>query len=400
MPSRNGGKKNLVFSTSKEKKRLLSFSLSLFSCYLAREKKHSAPERKEDICNSRDGEEQPINNKSSALSHQNLKNSTLVFGEDVAFGGVFRCTAGLAPRFGGRRVFNTPVSEQGIVGFGIGAAAAGATAIAEVQFADYIFPAFDQIVNEAAKMRYRSGGLFDCGGLTVRAPCGAVGHGGHYHSQSPEAFFAHVPGIKVVMPSGPSEARGLLLGSILDKNPVIFLEPKMLYRTSVENVAPLRNELQSGGGNNNNNNSSSNKIDSRDVIPLGKACTARAGNDITFVGWGQQVGVLLGAAAQLSEEHGVEAEVLDLRTILPWDREAVFKSVEKTGRLLVSHEAPLTGGFAAEVVSAATDACFLRLEAPPARVTGWDTPFPCVLEPAYLPGQARVVEEALRLVKF
>ena len=324
--------------------------------------------------------------------------STLVFGEDVAFGGVFRCTAGLAPRFGARRVFNTPLSEQGIVGFGIGAAAAGATAIAEVQFADYIFPAFDQIVNEAAKMRYRSGGLFDCGGLTVRAPCGAVGHGGHYHSQSPEAFFAHVPGIKVAMPSGPREARGLLLGSILDKNPVVFLEPKMLYRTSVVNVPSLRTVPLGGsvGGGGKTNNG----IDERDVIPLGLARTARTGSDVTFVGWGQQVGVLLGAASQLSEEHGVEAEVIDLRTILPWDREAVFASVEKTGRLLVSHEAPLTGGFAAEVVAAAADACFLRLEAPPARVTGWDTPFPCVLEPAYLPGQARVVEEALRLVKF
>ena len=337
--------------------------------------------------------------------------STLVFGEDVAFGGVFRCTAGLAPRFGARRVFNTPLSEQGIVGFGIGAAAAGATAIAEVQFADYIFPAFDQIVNEAAKMRYRSGGLFDCGGLTVRAPCGAVGHGGHYHSQSPEAFFAHVPGIKVAMPSGPREARGLLLGSIFDENPVVFLEPKMLYRTSVENVPSLRTGAPpplgggasppaGGGREKGGSRRAIGTIDERDVIPLGLARTARPGGDVTFVGWGQQVGVLLGAAEQLSEEHGVEAEVIDLRTILPWDREAVFASVERTGRLLVSHEAPLTGGFAAEVVAAAADACFLRLEAPPARVTGWDTPFPCVLEPAYLPGQARVVEEALRLVKF
>lgn len=280
------------------------------------------------------------------------------------------------------------------MGFGIGAAAAGATAIAEVQFADYIFPAFDQIVNEAAKMRYRSGGLFDCGGLTIRAPCGAVGHGGHYHSQSPEAFFAHVPGIKVVMPSGPGEARGLLLGSILDKNPVVFSEPKMLYRTSVERVPELRSSSSSGGNNAND------KIDERDVILLGKARTARTGSDVTFVGWGQQVGVLLGAAKELSEEHAVEAEVIDLRTILPWDRDAVFASVNKTGRLLVSHEAPLTGGFASEVVSATAAACFLRLEAPPSRVTGWDTPFPCVLESAYLPGQARVVEEALRLVKF
>jgi 2-oxoisovalerate dehydrogenase E1 component beta subunit len=341
------------------------------------------------------------------LHPKKKKTSTLVFGEDVAFGGVFRCTAGLATRFGGRRVFNTPLSEQGIVGFGIGAAASGATAIAEVQFADYIFPAFDQIVNEAAKMRYRSGGLFDCGGLTIRAPCGAVGHGGHYHSQSPEAFFAHVPGIKVAMPSGPAEARGLLLGSIVDENPVVFLEPKMLYRTAVEKVAPLKMTTTTTTTTNNLQQQQQQQpskllsaIDASDVIPLGVARIARPGADVTMVAWGQQVGVLLGAARQLSEEHGVEAEVIDLRTIVPWDRHTVFESVRKTGRLLVSHEAPLTGGFAAEVVSAASDACFLRLEAPPARVTGWDTPFPCVLEPAYLPGQARVVDEALRLVRF
>lgn len=395
--------RNLVFFyLSSEEERnasivsFLSVSLSRFAHTRARETQRTEERNARSLL------------KISTKTHQKKKSllkkkiiSTLVFGEDVAFGGVFRCTAGLAPRFGARRVFNTPLSEQGIVGFGIGAAAAGAIAIAEVQFADYIFPAFDQIVNEAAKMRYRSGGLFDCGGLTIRAPCGAVGHGGHYHSQSPEAFFAHVPGIKVVMPSGPSEARGLLLGSILDKNPVVFLEPKMLYRTSVERVPELHST--SGippGGVGGSSSGSESRIDQRDVIPLGKARTAREGTDITMVGWGQQVGVLLGAAKELSDEHGIEAEVIDLRSILPWDREAVFASVNKTGKLLVSHEAPLTGGFGAEVVSAAADACFLRLEAPPARVTGWDTPFPCVLESAYLPGQARVVEEALRLVKF
>jgi 2-oxoisovalerate dehydrogenase E1 component beta subunit len=158
--------------------------------------------------------------------------TAVVFGEDVAFGGVFRCTMGLAQQFGKSRVFNTPLCEQGIVGFGIGMAAEGHTAIAEIQFADYIFPAFDQLVNEAAKYRYRSGGQFDCGGLTVRTPCSAVGHGGHYHSQTPEAYFAHTPGLKVVMPRSPIQAKGLLLASIRDRNPIIFMEPKVLYRAA------------------------------------------------------------------------------------------------------------------------------------------------------------------------
>jgi 2-oxoisovalerate dehydrogenase E1 component beta subunit len=162
--------------------------------------------------------------------------TALVFGEDVAFGGVFRCTMGLQSKYGTGRVFNTPLCEQGIVGFGIGAANMGSTAIAEIQFADYIFPAFDQLVNEAAKMRYRSGGEFDCGKLTVRAPCGAVGHGGLYHSQSPEAYFAHTPGLKIVVPRGPIKAKGLLLACIRDPDPCIIFEPKTLYRAAVEEV--------------------------------------------------------------------------------------------------------------------------------------------------------------------
>jgi 2-oxoisovalerate dehydrogenase E1 component beta subunit len=162
--------------------------------------------------------------------------TALVFGEDVAFGGVFRCTIGLQDKFGKDRVFNTPISEQGIVGFGIGVATANATAIAEIQFADYIYPAFDQIVNEAAKYRYRSGGLFDCKGLTIRAPYGAIGHGGLYHSQSPEAYFAHTSGLKVVIPRSPIQTKGLLLSSIRDPNPVIFFEPKRLYRSAGKKI--------------------------------------------------------------------------------------------------------------------------------------------------------------------
>jgi len=269
-------------------------------------------------------------------------------------------------------------TKQGIVGFGIGAATSGATPIAEIQFADYIFPAFDQVVNEAAKVRYRSGGAWSAGGLTVRAPCGSVGHGGHYHSQSPEAFFTHVPGIKVVVASGPASAKGLLLAAARDPDPVIFFEPKLLYRTAVEAVP------------------------TGDVAAaLGEAAVVRAGSDVTLVGWGQQVGVLLAAAEALAAgPDGIQAEVIDLRTLLPWDRATVEASVSKTGRLVVSHEAPVTSGFGAEVAASIADRCFLRLEAPPVRVCGWDTPFPGVLEPAYLPTAARVVDAVRGVVKF
>uniref|UniRef100_A0A7S0WVT6 3-methyl-2-oxobutanoate dehydrogenase (2-methylpropanoyl-transferring) n=1 Tax=Chlamydomonas leiostraca TaxID=1034604 RepID=A0A7S0WVT6_9CHLO len=292
-----------------------------------------------------------------------------VFGEDVAFGGVFRCTTGLLDKYGQHRVFNTPLSEQGIAGFGIGLAVMGYTAIAEIQFADYIFPAFDQLVNEAAKYRYRSGGMFNCGGLTVRAPYGAVGHGGHYHSQSPEAFFTHVPGLKVVIPSSPAEAKGLLLSAIKDPDPVVFFEPKMMYRTAVE-------EVPQGWY----------------TIPLGVGRRVAAGHDVTLVGWGQQVLVLEAAARKVAAEEGITCDVLDLRTLMPWDVGLVEESVRRTGRLIVSHEAPLTSGFGAEVVATISRRAFSRLEAPPLRVCGADTPFPLVAEPAYLPGVGRVVE--------
>ncbi|KAG1655586.1 hypothetical protein FOA52_005885 [Chlamydomonas sp. UWO 241] len=300
-----------------------------------------------------------------------------VFGEDVSFGGVFRCTVGLADRFGGARVFNTPLCEQGIVGFGIGLAASGHTAVAEIQFADYIFPAFDQLVNEAAKYRYRSGGMYDCGGLTVRTPFGAVGHGGHYHSQSPEAFFTHVPGLKVVIPSTPSDAKGLLLAAIRDPDPVVFFEPKMLYRTAV-GVVP-EDDFE---------------------VPIGKARVVSAGIDVTLVGWGPQVQVLQAAAQKAQTENGVSCEVIDLRTLMPWDVDTVCESVGKTGRLVVSHEAPQTGGFGAEIIATVARRCFLRLESPPLRVAGADTPFPLVFEPLYLPSLQRVMRAIRQTVKF
>lgn len=294
-------------------------------------------------------------------------NKSIVFGEDVGGGGVFRCTDGLQKKYGRDRVFNTPLSEQGIVGFGIGAAAAGYTAIAEIQFADYLYPAMDQIINEAAKYRYRSGGVFDVGGLTIRAPYGAIGHGGMYHSQAPEAFLTHAAGIKIVIPSGPYDAKGLLLSSIEDKNPVIFFEPKIMYRLKEEHTP-----------------------DGMYKIPLGKAKVVQKGSDITIVTWGQQVSTSIEAASLLREMHDIRCEVIDLRTLIPLDIPCLEKSVDKTGRLLVVHEAPKTSGFGAEIVAQISEACFGSLKAPPYRVTGYDIPFPRALEHAYLPSKERI----------
>ncbi len=207
--------------------------------------------------------------------------SSIHFGEDVKFGGVFRCSVGLNEKYGTDRVFNTPLCEQGIAGFAIGTAVSGSTTIAEIQFADYIFPAFDQIVNEAAKYRYRSGDQFDCGALTIRTPCSAVGHGAHYHSQSPEAYFAHTPGLVLVMPRSPIQAKGLLLSSIRSKDPVIFFEPKALYRIAEEEVPDEDYE-----------------------IPLGKAEVMREGSDITLVGYGIQMRKII-LAAEMAKKDGI-----------------------------------------------------------------------------------------------
>ncbi|CAH0407464.1 unnamed protein product [Chilo suppressalis] len=303
--------------------------------------------------------------------------TAVLFGEDVAFGGVFRCALGLQEKYGKDRVFNTPLCEQGIAGFGIGLATAGATAIAEIQFADYIFPAFDQIVNEAAKARYRSGGQFDCGGLTIRAPCSAVGHGGLYHSQSPEAFFAHVPGLKIVVPRGPIAAKGLLLSCVRERDPCLFLEPKILYRSANEMVP----------------------VDDY-TLPIGKAQVLREGDAATLIAWGTQVHVLLEVADMAKEKLGVNVEVIDLMSILPWDEETVCNSVKKTGRCLISHEAPLTSGFGAELAATIQEECFLHLEAPISRVTGWDAPFPHVFEPLYLPTKWRCMQHLHQLINY
>ncbi len=301
----------------------------------------------------------------------------VIFGEDVGhFGGVFRATSGLQEQFGRDRCFNTPLTEQGIAGFANGLASYGMTAVAEIQFADYIFPAFDQIVNESAKFRYRSGNQFDVGGLTFRTPYGGGIAGGHYHSQSPEAYFTQTPGLKVVIPRNPEQAKGLLLASIRDPNPVIFFEPKRLYRASV-------GEVPAGDY----------------VIELGKAQVVKQGSDITVLAWGAQMDIVE-KACERAEKEGISCEIIDLRTIAPWDVETIAKSVTKTGRLLINHEAPLTGGFAGEIAATIQQECFLSLESPISRVCGLDTPYPLVHEKEYMPDELKTFEAIKATVAY
>lgn len=296
---------------------------------------------------------------------------TLVFGEDVAFGGVFRCTMDLQTEFGGERVFNTPLTEQGIVGFAIGLAAEGMKPVAEIQFADYVFPAFDQIVNEAAKIRYREGKTgVNVGGLVIRMPCGGIGHGALYHSQSPESLFTHIPGLRVVMPRSPSQAKGLLLAAMLECNdPVIFMEPKALYRAAVEHVPDL--------------------TDSYYTLPLNKADIVKPGEHLTIVSYGQPL-YICSAAIQHAERalEGVTIELIDLRTIYPWDRPTILESVKQTGRCVVVHESMRNNGVGAEVAATIQEKAFLNLEAPVRRVTGWSTHTGLVYEKFILPDVA------------
>jgi pyruvate dehydrogenase E1 component beta subunit len=292
----------------------------------------------------------------------------VVLGEDVgAFGGVFRATAGLLQEFGATRVVDTPLAEGGIIGAAAGMALYGLRPVAEIQFADFIFPAFDQIVNEVAKFRYRSGGQYPCP-LTIRAPYGGGIKGGHYHSQSPEALFLHTPGLKVVVPSGPYDAKGLLLSAIRDPDPVLFFEPKRVYRAA-------KGEVPEG----------------EYLIPLGQAAVTRPGTQVTLIAWGAMWHEA-DQAAREAEAEGIDCEVLDLRSLQPLDIEAITASVKKTGRAVVVHEAPRTCGFGAELAALIQERCFLSLEAPVARVTGFDTPFPYTLESEYLPRAPRILQ--------
>jgi len=301
----------------------------------------------------------------------------VVFGEDVGhFGGVFRATSGLQEQFGRDRCFNTPLTEQGIAGFANGLASHGMTPVAEIQFADYIFPAFDQIVNEAAKFRYRSGNEFNVGGLTFRTPYGGGIAGGHYHSQSPEAYFTQTPGLKVVVPRNPEQAKGLLLAAIRDPNPVIFFEPKRLYRASVGEVP--EGDYQ---------------------IELGKADVVKQGTDITVLAWGAQMEIIEKACV-MAEKEGISCEIIDLRTLSPWDIDTVAKSVKKTGRLVINHEAPLTGGFAGEIAATIQQDGFLHLESPINRVCGLDTPYPLIHEKEYMPDELKTFEAIKATMAF
>jgi 2-oxoisovalerate dehydrogenase E1 component beta subunit len=305
--------------------------------------------------------------------------NVVVFGEDVGyFGGVFRCTAGLQQKYGKSRCFDTPISELGIVGVAIGMAAYGLRPCVEIQFADYVYPAFDQIASEAARLRYRSNGEFTCP-LVVRMPTGGGIFGGQTHSQSPEALFTHVSGLKVAVPSNPRDAKGMLIAAIEDPDPVIFLEPKRLYNGPFDGhhdrpVTPwARHEF-------------GDVPTGHFVTPLGKAAVRREGRALTILAYGTMVHVAEAAAA----ETEIDAEILDLRTLLPLDLEAIVVSVNKTGRCVIAHEATLTSGFGAELAALVQEHCFYRLEAPIARVTGWDTPYPHAQEWDYFPGPARV----------
>ncbi|MCD6069810.1 MAG: 2-oxoisovalerate dehydrogenase [Microvirga sp.] len=303
----------------------------------------------------------------------------VVFGEDVGyFGGVFRCTAGLQQKYGKTRCFDAPINEAGIVGAAIGMASYGLHPCIEIQFADYMYPAYDQIVSEAARLRYRSNGEFTCP-LVVRMPTGGGIFGGQTHSQSPEALFTHVSGLKTVVPSNPHDAKGLLIAAIEDPDPVIFLEPKRLYNGPFDGhhdrpITPWSKhdlgEVPSGYF----------------TLPLGKASIVREGAAVTVLAYGTMVYVAQAAAT----ETGIDAEIIDLRTLLPLDMETIVASVRKTGRCVIVHEATLTSGFGAELAALVQEACFFQLEAPIARVTGWDTPYPHAQEWDYFPGPARV----------
>ncbi|TWB24414.1 2-oxoisovalerate dehydrogenase E1 component beta subunit [Nitrospirillum amazonense] len=312
----------------------------------------------------------------------------LVFGEDVGyFGGVFRVTDGLQRKHGLKRCFDTPISEGGIIATAIGMGAYGLRPVAEIQFADYILPAFDQLVSEAARLRYRSGGEF-WAPITVRSPYGGGIFGGQTHSQSPEAIFAHVTGLKTVIPSNPYDAKGLLIASIEDDDPVIFLEPKRIYNGPFDghHDRALKTWAESPG---------SDVPEGHYTVPLGKAAVVREGREATVLAYGTMVHV----AKSGIEESGVDAELIDLRSIVPLDIDTIVASVRKTGRCIILHEASRFGGFGGELSSLVQERCFYHLKSPIGRVAGWDTPYPHAFEWDYFPGPARLAAALKRVME-
>jgi 2-oxoisovalerate dehydrogenase E1 component beta subunit len=300
----------------------------------------------------------------------------VVLGEDVGKrGGVFLITEGLYELFGPDRVIDTPLSEAAIIGVAAGMAMNGLRPVAEIQFADFIFGGFDQIVSNVAKIRYRTGGQFSVP-LVVRAPVGGGVKGGMFHSQSPEAYFVHTPGLKVVTPSTPYDAKGLLISAIRDEDPVIFFEPKRIYRT-------FREEVPEGDY----------------TVPLGVARVAREGVDVSLITYAATVHDCL-SAAEKAKSEGIDCEVIDLRTLLPFDREAIDRTVKKTGRVVIVHEAPRTGGFGAEIAAYIAERLLFSLEAPVLRVTGYDTPFPFAHENLYMPNEKRILDAVRKSASF
>ena len=305
--------------------------------------------------------------------------SVIVFGEDVGyFGGVFRCTAGLQARYGEERVFDTPINESAIVGMAVGMAAQGMRPCVEIQFADYVFPAYDQITQEAARLRHRSNGQFTCP-LVVRMPTGGGIFGGQTHSQSPEALFTHVAGLKVVIPSTPYDAKGLLIAAIEDPDPVIFLEPKRIYNGPFAGDPHGKSVPWSA-------HPAGEVPEEHYVVPLGKAVVRGQGSAVTVLAYGTMVHVAEATVAQT----GIDAEIIDLRTLLPLDLDTIRASVKKTGRCVVIHEATRTSGFGAELIAEVQEACFWHLRAPILRVAGWDAPYPHAQEWDYFPGPHRI----------
>src|SRR5690606_38819057 len=291
------------------------------------------------------------------------------------FGGVFRATAGLYEEFGENRVIDTPLSETGIIGTAIGMALYGMRPVPEIQFLDFIYSGYDQIVNELAKMRYRSGGQYACP-LVIRTPYGGGIKGGLYHSQSTESVFVNHAGLKVVVPSNPYDAKGLLLASLRQEDPVLFLEPKRIYRAAKGEVP-----------------------EEDYTVPLEKAAVVREGKDVTVIAWGAMLHEAKTAVESLAGQ-GVDAELIDLRTLWPLDIETILASVAKTGRAVVVHEAARTLGLGAEIAALIQERAFVYLEAPIKRITGWDTPFPYTLDDAYLPRAPRIEQGIRETVEF
>ena len=304
----------------------------------------------------------------------------VIFGQDVGFfGGVFRATDGLQAKYGLTRCFDAPIAEGGIIAAAIGMGAYGLRPVPEIQFADYIYPGLDQLISEAARLRYRSAGQFTAP-ITVRSPVGGGIFGGQTHSQSPEAIFTHVVGLKTVIPSTPYDAKGLLISAIEDDDPVLFFEPKRIYNGPFDGHHDRPVQPWS-------RHPASEVPEGHYRVPLGKAAVVRAGEDVTILAYGTMVHVALASA----EEAGVDAEVIDLRTLLPLDVDTMLESVRKTGRCVIVHEATRTSGFGAELSAQVQERCFHHLEAPILRVTGWDTPYPHAFEWNYFPGPARII---------